>query len=71
MSNFAHRTMRPFGTGSSSGLRLARGLRDWLVSALRRHQQRQALCQLDDRLLRDIGAGRDDARLEAAKPFWR
>lgn len=63
------RTIRPFGTGL--GPRLARGLRGWLVSALRRQQQRQALCQLDDRLLRDIGTDRNDARFEAAKPFWR
>jgi uncharacterized protein YjiS (DUF1127 family) len=35
------------------------------------YRSRQALAQLDDRLLRDIGVTRYDAAREAAKPFWR
>ena len=34
-------------------------------------KSRRALLRLDDHLLRDIGLSPDDARSEAAKPFWR
>lgn len=50
--------------------RIRRGvalLRTWQ----QRRRQRHALLSLDERLLRDIGIGRDEARREAAKPFWR
>ena len=49
---------------------LARG---WLVALARmqeRWRQRQALRDLDDRLLRDIGLTREQADGEAHKPFW-
>lgn len=36
-----------------------------------RTQQRRALSQLDERLLRDIGISDGEARHEASKPFWR
>ena len=36
-----------------------------------RRRQRQALAVLDARLLRDVGITPDQARAEAAKPFWR
>jgi uncharacterized protein YjiS (DUF1127 family) len=36
-----------------------------------RSRQRRALAELDDRLLRDIGLTRDEARRECANPFWR
>jgi uncharacterized protein YjiS (DUF1127 family) len=36
-----------------------------------RSRQRRALAKLDDRLLRDIGLTRDQARRECANPFWR
>ncbi|NNG02831.1 MAG: DUF1127 domain-containing protein [Inquilinus sp.] len=36
-----------------------------------RSRQRRHLRHLDDRLLRDIGLTRQDARGEAAKPAWR
>jgi uncharacterized protein YjiS (DUF1127 family) len=32
---------------------------------------RRALAELDDRLLRDIGLTRDQARHERADPFWK
>lgn len=35
-----------------------------------RRRQRLALAALDARLLRDIGLTPDQARAEAAKPFW-
>jgi uncharacterized protein YjiS (DUF1127 family) len=56
--------------------------RDGLVRSLRhvahevygwieRRRQRQALQDLDDRCLKDIGISRAAAMNEAAKPFWR
>jgi uncharacterized protein YjiS (DUF1127 family) len=36
-----------------------------------RWRQRQALLDLDDKLLRDIGITRDQAEREARKPFWK
>ncbi len=33
--------------------------------------QRHALSMLDERLLRDIGVNRLEARQESEKPFWR
>ena len=39
--------------------------------AWRRHRSRQALAQLDARLLRDIGVTYAEAENEANKPFWR
>lgn len=47
-------------------LRLARVIYQWQARA----EQRQALAELDDRMLRDIGVDRVSANLEAAKPFW-
>lgn len=41
-----------------------------LVHAWGRQRQRQALAQLDERLLRDIGVSRAQARAESEKPFW-
>jgi uncharacterized protein YjiS (DUF1127 family) len=31
----------------------------------------QALCELDDYILRDIGLTRSELRQEATRPFWR
>ena len=36
-----------------------------------RWRQRQALLELDDRLLNDIGISRADALREARRPFWK
>ena len=36
-----------------------------------RRRQRLDLAELDDRLLRDIGVTRPEARRECAKWFWR
>jgi uncharacterized protein YjiS (DUF1127 family) len=50
---------------------LAKTLRDALVQAAARRRDRRLLAHLDDHLLNDIGLSPDDARTEAAKPFWR
>lgn len=42
-----------------------------LGEVAQRRRQRRALARLDDRLLRDIGIDREQARREVAKPFWR
>jgi uncharacterized protein YjiS (DUF1127 family) len=36
-----------------------------------RSNQRNALADLDDHLLRDIGKSSDEALREASKPFWK
>lgn len=41
-----------------------------LRAVLARHASRQALARMDARLLADIGLTREQARHEAAKPFW-
>lgn len=35
-----------------------------------RARSRGQLARLDDRMLRDMGIRREDARAEASKPFW-
>lgn len=35
-----------------------------------RAEERHALAEMDERILRDIGVDRAAARHEAAKPFW-
>ena len=41
-----------------------------LTAMVRAHQTRQLLVEMDDRLLADIGIGRGDAIMEAARPAW-
>ena len=41
-----------------------------LSAMVRAHQTRQLLGEMDDRLLADIGIGRGDAIVEAARPVW-
>lgn len=36
-----------------------------------RRQTRKALARLEDHMLRDIGLYPDEARTEAARPFWQ
>jgi uncharacterized protein YjiS (DUF1127 family) len=48
-------------------IRAARAHFAWLRD---RKRQRQALAELDDRLLEDIGLTRRQAEEEANKPFW-
>jgi uncharacterized protein YjiS (DUF1127 family) len=43
----------------------------WYAKCLARSRERQALAQLDDHALKDIGVTRRQANAEAAKPFWK
>jgi uncharacterized protein YjiS (DUF1127 family) len=58
------------GAETCQPLSEARFLR-WWARCSARLRQRQALAQLDDRLLNDIGVTRQQAIGEAAKPFWK
>ena len=53
---------------------LMAGLR-WIVRNVlewnERSRQRQALAELDDHLLKDIGISRPAAAVEASRQFWR
>jgi uncharacterized protein YjiS (DUF1127 family) len=43
----------------------------WCARCSSRSRQREALSSLDDHLLDDIGVTRQQANVEAAKPFWK
>jgi uncharacterized protein YjiS (DUF1127 family) len=43
----------------------------WYAQCSERSRQRQALAELDDHFLKDIGKTRPEAMAEAAKPFWK
>jgi uncharacterized protein YjiS (DUF1127 family) len=42
----------------------------WLRLGLARRRERQYLAEMDPRMLRDIGVGPHDARMEARKYWW-
>ncbi|TAG16626.1 MAG: DUF1127 domain-containing protein [Rhodobacterales bacterium] len=42
-----------------------------ISAALTRRRDRALLARLDSHLLRDIGIAPEDAKAEAAKPFWQ
>jgi uncharacterized protein YjiS (DUF1127 family) len=49
-------------------------VRPWLYVLAAMHErwrQRQALMDLDDRMLADIGITRDELVAEVTKPFWK
>jgi uncharacterized protein YjiS (DUF1127 family) len=59
---------------SSGSMGLVRALRLWppIVRCwIDRSRQRQALLELDENQLADIGLSRDEALRESHKPFWR
>ena len=60
-------------TAASSHRRPGWGLRflHWCARCSERSRQRQALAELDDHFLKDIGKTRPEAMAEAAKPFWK
>jgi uncharacterized protein YjiS (DUF1127 family) len=58
-------------TGLARALRLALNLLRLRARWNERHRQRQALSELDDRMLRDIGVTRGQAERECEKPPWR
>jgi uncharacterized protein YjiS (DUF1127 family) len=63
----------PFGTGFFRGqvvAPVARGI-EILLLWQRRANERHALAQLDDRILRDLGLSRSEVARELRKPFWR
>jgi uncharacterized protein YjiS (DUF1127 family) len=62
----ARRAMSPARTLRDAGVRLVLALLRWRELA----QQRRRLLTLDDRMLKDIGITRADARREGARPFW-
>ncbi|XSC42984.1 DUF1127 domain-containing protein [Bradyrhizobium sp. RDT10] len=43
----------------------------WCAQCSERSRQRQALAELDDHHLKDIGKTRQEAMAEATKPFWK
>ncbi|MEH6627272.1 MAG: DUF1127 domain-containing protein [Motiliproteus sp.] len=57
----------PYATAQYSALGLLRTLKSWHERA----KQRQALAELDDELLGDIGISKTEAMREANKPFWK
>jgi len=64
----------PGAIGKSLRRMIARAVaQGWRTAALwhSRARQRRALLKLDDGLLDDIGIGRQSARREAVKRFWR
>lgn len=65
---------RAFTFSHQTGRRQAAGLLRRLAGRLRRWQevsrQREALLQLDERSLRDMGISCHEARAEARRPFW-
>ncbi len=68
MSDF---TIGRFGTSSRPTLR--RAIADAvtvLQQMLRARATRRLLCEMDDRLLSDIGVGRGDALDEAGRAMW-
>lgn len=46
------------------------GLVETMAAWSARRRQRQALSELDDHILKDIGLTREQAQREAARPFW-
>ncbi len=63
----------PLGTEFFRGRVVApvvRGI-DILLLWQRRANERHALAQLDDKILRDLGLSRSEVARELRKPFWR
>lgn len=59
------RPAAPVSASAGGGFTLTRIL-GWIQVAA----ERRRLAELDDRMLRDIGVVREDAKVEAARPFW-
>ena len=70
MSNFHVQSLRRPLLDGGFGISLGRAYAT-LVAWQHRYELRRHLLELDDRLLEDIGLSREQARQEAAKPFWR
>ncbi|HZP79562.1 MAG TPA: DUF1127 domain-containing protein [Pseudolabrys sp.] len=48
-----------------------RGLRETIAWTIERQRQRNALAELNDHMLKDIGISREEARREVGKWFWQ
>lgn len=67
---FASLHTATLATGRVQSVGSAPRLSSLIRSALAVHRQRQALSQLDDRTLADIGVTRQQAESEAGRPMW-
>ena len=75
VNSFTSRKAAPASShrdGAETG-RLGWGTRflSWWIQCSERSRQRQALAELDDHHLKDIGKTRPEAMAEASKPFWK
>jgi uncharacterized protein YjiS (DUF1127 family) len=63
----------PLGTEIFRGQVVAQVARSIEILLLwqRRANERHALAQLDDKILRDLGLSRSEVARELRKPFWR
>ncbi len=68
MSDHSIRIARFAGRSTLRGL--AADLWISIYAMLRARQTRRMLAAMDDRMLADIGLGRGDAQVEAARPMW-
>lgn len=73
MSNSLHLYLSRFAAPVPSGVWrvLVRQVRARITLWIARSKQRRELYELDDRMLRDIGITREQARSVADKPFWQ
>ena len=69
-------TVKPLGAVRSRPVapprtsRIAHRAGQWILQAWQAYTTRQALAQLDDRALHDLGISRAQAQFEAGRPFW-
>ncbi len=60
----------PF-SGLRFGARVGAGFGQMLASAWRVISTRQALAEMDDRMLKDLGVSRAQAQFELSRPVWK
>ena len=65
----SNRVCHPQASSRGSAARWYETVGLWIERSRQRKALRE-LAELDDALLKDIGLHRDEAVLEAAKPFW-
>lgn len=59
------------GSSAAGAEQAFRATLAWLAGRRERRRQRQALHELSDELLKDIGVSRAEAWAEASRPWWR
>ncbi|MEL6234656.1 MAG: DUF1127 domain-containing protein [Pseudomonadota bacterium] len=62
---------RPSGVGAGGVIAGALSVLRLVVRWADRATQRSRLVELDERMLKDIGISREDANIEARRPFWQ